>query len=171
MRDVLIIAKCDRCHTKLEDISDEPLDKWVIDGITYRPELCGTCTDWVGDQFNWLTPVRSRKKKEEQPVRVPGKRTSGKFAQVPTPCAACGKTFKSAAGLSQHLGQVRKYEGPDGIHGGNGRSEVKDGASNTSRLDCRWCGKTFKTPSGRAGHEVSGHRAEWKKMKEAKDGI
>lgn len=38
MRDVLIIAKCDRCKTTL-DISDEPLEKWVISGTTYRPEL------------------------------------------------------------------------------------------------------------------------------------
>jgi len=114
MRDVLIIAKCDKCKKKVE-VNDEPLPKWVIDGTTYRPELCQECQDKVLASLDFLTPVTRTKSK---PKVTTGKRTGGKFAKVKSPCPVkgCDKVFDTPAGLSQHMNQLVRNETRNGIH-------------------------------------------------------
>ena len=103
MRDVLIIAKCDKCHTDLE-VGDEPLPRWTINGTTYRPELCGMCESEVLAALDFLTLARTRKA-EPAPKKA---RKGGKFAKVETPCPACERVFSTPSGLSQHMSQLVK---------------------------------------------------------------
>lgn len=119
MRDVLIIAKCDKCHKEVE-VQEGPLPKWVIAGSTYRPELCDPCQDKVLATLDFLTPVANR-----APKKTGKNRTGGKFTPIDTPCPVCHKVFKSAAGKSQHFTQIVKQENRNGAHRKYLREEEK----------------------------------------------
>ena len=166
MREVLVIARCDSCRARVEP-SDEPLQKWVVDGVTYRPELCDACRRNVlkGLEFLGNSVVQTRTPKEPTPPKKRGPKVGrGQYAKVESQCEACQRVFSTPAGMNIHIATMAK---DDSKHKKLLPPKQKQPVSghDSSRLDCRWCGKTFTTPSGRAGHEVSGHRVEWNKMK------
>lgn len=85
MRDVIIVAKCDRCRNEVE-VNEEPLPKWVIDGQTFRPELCPDCKETVLTELGWLVPPKPR--------RGPGQgHPHGKNGSKHT-CPACGEHIR-----------------------------------------------------------------------------
>ena len=116
MRDVLIVARCDKCHSKVE-VGDEPLPRWTINGTTYRPELCGKCESEILASLDFLTPTS----KPKATGKVKKARTGGKFAKVETPCPACERTFSTPSGVSQHMSS--KVRGGDKVH----LKYIKDG--------------------------------------------
>lgn len=105
MREVLVLAKCDKCHTEIE-ATDEPLPKWVIGGNTYRPELCDKCVEEVLSMLKFMSPVTKKKIVAHHPKKK--SRTGGKFAKVDTPCPACERVFSTPSGVSQHMSQLVK---------------------------------------------------------------
>jgi len=164
MREVLVIARCDSCGTKMET-ADEPLPKWVVNGVTYRPELCDECLRKTLAALEFLE--NSKKVQHRSTTPRESQKGRGKYARIHSPCPACQRSFATPAGLSMHIttavksgDKAHKPFLPD-------KKEPKP-ASEQSRLDCRFCGKKFGNPSGRAGHEVSSHPVEWKKWKGGK---
>lgn len=105
MREVLVLAKCDKCLTEIE-ATDEPLPKWVIGGNTYRPELCDKCVEEVLSMLKFMSPVTKKKIVAHHPKKK--SRTGGKFAKVDTPCPACERVFSTPSGVSQHMSQLVK---------------------------------------------------------------
>jgi hypothetical protein len=121
MREVLIVARCDRCSVELTDVPDEPLPKWVVAGVTYRPELCAECDEYVLEHLKFLRGTEIRKSS----ISKSSGRTTGKFTHKPTPCPVCGQVFKSEAGVTQHIGQVARQENRNGQHRKHRREAAK----------------------------------------------
>jgi hypothetical protein len=125
MRDVLIVARCDKCHSKVE-VTDEPLPRWTINGTTFRPELCKKCEKEILAALDFLTPAATRERKPKEPTsgkpRYKKSRKGGKFAKVTTPCPACDRVFDTPSGLSQHMSA--KVRSNDATH----RKYIKEGS-------------------------------------------
>ena len=151
MRDVQIVAKCDRCLTQMRIEDDAPLEKWVINGRTYRIELCGTCQLEMSNVLMWLD--------NPKPTKTKGTRTGGAFARVRSECPDCNREFSTPAGLSQHRSQTHGWT-PD-------PTPVKAGAGPHK---CGFCDDEFPTRSGRHGHERMRHHDKWLARKEEENG-
>lgn len=116
MRDVVIVAKCDKCFRPIEHPSEGPLDKWTLNGEAYRPELCPDCTEQL---MSWLETTRVHTRNGSGPSSKKSARrfrTGGRFSQIMSTCPVedCGKTFTTPAGLSQHLTIRSRRDGWEG---------------------------------------------------------